>query len=66
VLQRYRAVEVDGRWCLLEPQFELDVVESLLALAVEREWPFDAVPVAAAVAELAETFDEISVRGPSV
>ena len=64
-LQRFRALEVGGRWCVLEAQFESDVVESLLALAVEREWPLEAIPLAAAAAELAEQFDELSVRSPA-
>ncbi|EOD15621.1 hypothetical protein EMIHUDRAFT_211161 [Emiliania huxleyi CCMP1516] len=61
-LQRWRAVEVAGRWCCLDPQYEADCVECLLALAVEQEWPLHAVPVPAAVEALAAQFDEATVR----
>jgi hypothetical protein len=60
-MQRYRAIEVDGRWCLMHPQFESDVVESILALAVEKEWPLHAIPMWEAATELAPQIDETAV-----
>eukprot|EP00962_Isochrysis_galbana_P005043 scaffold1386_cov119-Isochrysis_galbana.AAC.7 len=61
-MQRYRAIEVRGRWCMLDPQFETDVVESILALAVEQDWPLDAIPLADAVSYLEPQIDETAVR----
>lgn len=59
-LQRARALEIDGRWCILDVQYEQDVTSSLLDLLVEKEWPLTAVPLADAVESLA--YDEVAVR----
>ena len=59
-LQRARALEQDGRWCVLDVQYEQDVTSSLLDLLVEKEWQLTAVPLAEAVESLA--YDEVAVR----
>lgn len=65
-LQRARALEVgDGRWSVLEAQYEQDVCGSLLDLLVEKEWPLDALPLGEAVETMcapAGTYDELAVR----
>ena len=63
-LQEARALEVDGGWCVLDPQLELDILECILSLCVEHEWPLSAVPTAQCVAlTLSEfEFDEASIR----
>ena len=64
-LQACRALEVEGRWCVLDPQLEMDIVECVLSLCVEHEWALSAVPtfdaVNLALAQF-DTFDELSVR----
>lgn len=44
-LQRSRALEIDGVWATLEPQYERDVISCVLSLMVELEWPLDALPL---------------------
>ena len=64
-LQHSRAIEVDGGWCVLDPQLEMDIVECILSLCVEKEWPLNAVPTTECVQlALAQFpgFDELSVR----
>lgn len=64
-LQECRALEVDGGWCVLDPQFEMDIVECVLSLCVEHEWPLSAVPTAECVRHSLEQFpgfDERSIR----
>ena len=59
-LQRARALEQDGRWCVIDVQYEQDVTSSLLDLLVEKEWLLTAVPLAEAVESL--PYDEVAVR----
>jgi hypothetical protein len=49
-LRDSRALCVDGRWCGVDAQLELDVMEIALAQCVKHEWPLSAVPVAECVA----------------
>ena len=60
------ALCVDGGWTVLEPQLEQDIVESVLSLAAEHEWPLHAIPAAACVAQClageAPGFDDLSIR----
>ena len=60
-LMRSRAMEINGRYTILEPKYEQDIVDSVLNVLVEQEWPLDAVPVAACVAELS-SYDAAAVR----
>jgi sister chromatid cohesion protein DCC1 len=65
-LREARALAVDGRWCLLEAQLEQDIVECVLSLCVEHEWPLAALPAARCVERCLEQnipgFDELSIR----
>ena len=60
-LMRSRAMEINGRYTILEPKYEQDIVDSVLNVLVEQEWPLDAVPVAACVTELS-SYDAAAVR----
>jgi len=65
-LRNFSALCVDDGWCVLDAQLELDVMETVLALCVEREWPLAEVPVAECVAACVDRdvdgFDETAVR----
>ena len=70
------ALCVDERWCVLDEQLERDIIETILSLAVEKEWSLSALPavecVSACLAGSLDTgadgeaaaagFDELSVR----
>lgn len=64
-LRKARALAVNGRWCVLDGQLEQDIMEALLSLCTEHEWPLNAVPVRNCVELCCEQFagfDELSVR----
>jgi sister chromatid cohesion protein DCC1 len=65
-LRDSRALCVDGRWCGVDAQLELDVMEIALAECVKHEWPLSAVPVAECVAgcleQATQGIDEAVVR----
>merc|ERR1712212_736668 len=44
-LKRLNAVEIDGRWRLLDPDYFNSVLGHILNLIDENSWPLDAVPV---------------------
>lgn len=44
-LARLHAVEIDGRWRLLDPDYFNSVLSHVLNLIDENSWPLDAVPV---------------------
>ena len=65
-LRDARAFCVDGGWCLLDTQLELDTMECVLALYVERGWSLAALPTADCVTACLEQgtdgFDDLVVR----
>ena len=64
-LRDARALAVDGCWCVLDTQLEQDIMEAVLSLCVEHDWPLDAVPVRNCVELCCQQFpgfDELSVR----
>lgn len=65
-LRDSRALCVDGGWCVLDAQLELDAMECVVALCVERGWALSSVPVAECVAGCLEQapdgFDETVIR----
>ena len=56
-----RAVEVDGNWRVLAPDFLERVFSAVLDVIVEKDWPLDKVPVRALEAELRDE-DSRAVR----
>ena len=64
-LQKLRAIEIEGGWCVLDPQLEMDIFECILSLCVEHEWPLTAVPTDECVRRSLDqfpAFDEGSIR----
>lgn len=64
-LRDARALAVDGRWCMLDGQLEQDIMEAVLSLCTEHEWPLNALPVRSCVelcCQQFQGFDELSVR----
>jgi sister chromatid cohesion protein DCC1 len=63
-LKQVRGLCVNGGWCVLEPQLETDIMDVVLSLAVEHEWPIDAIPAADCVrlslAQM-EDFDALAI-----
>jgi len=45
-LERLGAVEMEGRWYLLDASYKADMTDTILDLIVEHDWPTDAVPCA--------------------
>lgn len=65
-LRDAKALCVDGRWCVLETQLEADIMEAIISLCVEHEWPLASVPTAqwCARRESRVASREPSQRGP--
>ena len=53
-LKERNAVELGGRWHLVEPSVLSEVLELLLLTAQERGWPLDSVPAGTAATLLQE------------
>ena len=43
------SLRVDERWCVLDDQLERDIIETILSLSVEKDWPLSALPAAECV-----------------
>ena len=69
-LRAARALPVDGKWCVLDSELEIDIINNVLSHCVGQDWPLTAVPTSRCV-ELCLTgedgkpvpdFDEVAIR----
>jgi len=65
-LRAAKAMQISGCWCVLEMQLERAIMECVLSLCVECEWPLDAIPADECISKCLQQdgagFDEAAIR----